>query len=62
MNSLRIYFKYLFADDEKLVREWKQFSGGNGTAKYSQAIAKELEKRNYQYDDGKWIKPEVKAA
>ena len=56
MKSLYRYFKLLFSDDEQLIRKWNQLSGGKGSDKYGQAIAKELQKREYRYDGVRWIK------
>jgi hypothetical protein len=56
MKSLYRYFKLLFSDDEELVRKWNQLSDGKASEKYRQAVAKELQKREYRYDGARWIK------
>jgi hypothetical protein len=56
MKSLYRYFKLLFSDDEQLIGKWNQLSDGKVSEKYRQAVAKELQKREYRYDGVKWIK------
>jgi hypothetical protein len=56
MKSLYRYFKLLFSDDEQLIRKWNQLSDGKASEKCREAVAKELEKREYRYDSAKWIK------
>ena len=56
MKSLYRYFKLLFSDDEQLIRKWNQLSDGKASEKLKQEVAKELQKREYRFDDAKWIK------
>ncbi len=56
MKSLYLYFKLLFSDDEQLITKWDQLSDGNVSGKYREAVAKELQKRDYRYDGGNWAK------
>ena len=56
MKSLCLYFKLLFSDDEQLMRKWNQLSDGKVSEKYRQAVAKELQKREYRYDGVNWVK------
>ncbi len=56
MKSLYLYFTFLFSADEKLTAKWKQLSEGKVSIKYREAIAKELQKRNYHYDGVSWVK------
>ena len=56
MKSLYRYFKLLFSDDEQLIAKWNQLSDGKVSGKYREAVAKELQNRNYRYDGVKWVK------
>jgi len=56
MKSLYRYFKLLFTDDEQLIAKWKQLSDGKASGKYREAVAKELQKRDYRYDGVNWVK------
>jgi len=56
MKSLYRYFKLLFSDDEQLIAKWNQLSGGKVSQNYREAVAKELQKRDYRYDGVNWIK------
>ncbi len=56
MKSLYRYFKLLFTDDEQLIAKWNQLSDGKASGKYREAVAEELQKRNYSYDGVNWIK------
>ncbi len=56
MTSLYRYFKLLFSDDEQLMARWKQLYDGKASGKYGEAVAKELQKRDYRYDGVNWVK------
>jgi hypothetical protein len=56
MNSLYRYFKLLFSDDAQLISLWNQLSSEKVPERSKQAIAKELQKREYRYDGDHWIK------
>ncbi len=56
MKSLYLYFKFLLSDDERLTARWTQLSDGKAFNKYREAIAKELQNRNYHYDGANWVK------
>jgi hypothetical protein len=56
MRSLYIYFKFLFANEENLIAQWKQLSEEKVSKKYKEAIARELQKRDYHYDGANWVK------
>ncbi len=56
MNSLYRYFKLLFSDDAQLISEWNQLSNDKVPERIKQAVAKELQKREYRYDGDHWIK------
>jgi hypothetical protein len=56
MKSLYLYFKLLFSDDEHLIGKWNQLSDGKVSRKYREAVAKELNNRNYHYDGVNWVK------
>ena len=53
MKNLYTYFKLLFSDDEQLLLRWNQPSNQE---KHRQAIARELQKRDYRSDGGNWVK------
>ncbi len=50
------YFKLLFSDDEKLIAKWNQLSNGKVSGKDREAVAKELQKRDYRLDGVNWVK------
>ena len=56
MKSLYLYFKLLFSDDEHLIAKWTQLSDGKASGKYKEAVAKELQRREYRYDGVNWVK------
>jgi hypothetical protein len=56
MKSLYLYFKLLFSDDEQLIAKWTQLSDGKVSGKYKEAVAKELQRREYRYDSVNWVK------
>jgi hypothetical protein len=56
MKSLYRYFKLLFSDDEQLIAKWNQLSDEKASGKYREAVAKELQNRNYRYDGVNWVK------
>ena len=56
MKSLYRYFKLLFSDDEQLIAKLNQLSDGKVSGKYREAVAKELQNRNYRYDGVNWVK------
>ncbi len=56
MTSLYLYFKLLFSDTEQLIVKWNQLSNGKGHGKYREAVAKELQRRDYHYDGVNWVK------
>lgn len=56
MKSLYLYFKLLFSDDKQLIAKWIQLSDGKVSGKYREAVAKELQKREYRYDGVNWVK------
>jgi hypothetical protein len=56
MKSPYLYFKLLFSDDEHLIGKWNQLSDGKVSEKYREAVAKELQKRDYRYDGVNWVK------
>ena len=56
MKSLYLYFKLLFSDDEQLIAKWNQLSDGKVSGKHREAVAKELQKRDYRYDGVNWVK------
>jgi hypothetical protein len=56
MKSPYLYFKLLFSDDEHLIGKWNQLSDGKVSGKYREAVAKELQKRDYRYDGVNWVK------
>ena len=56
MKSLYRYFKLLFSDDEQLIAKWNQLSDEKVSEKYREAVAKELQTRDYRYDGVNWVK------
>ena len=56
MKSLYLYFKLLFSDDEQLIAKWNQLSDEKVSGKYREALAKELQNRNYRHDGVNWVK------
>ena len=56
MKSLYLFFKLLFSGDEQLIGKYNQLSEGKVSEKYRQAVAKELQKREYRYDGVNWVK------
>ena len=56
MKSVYRYFKLLFSDDEKLIAKWNQLSDGEVSGKHREAVAKELQKRDYRHNGVNWSK------
>ncbi len=56
MISLYLYFKLLFSDTEQLIAKWNQLSDERVHGKHREAVAKELQKRDYHYDGVSWVK------